>query len=147
VRRGLFAGLSCVDTQSFGPGEYFVRPITSLDAPHKRFSVAAELSEGQSLVFALQDPKEARQDLERLLGAHSPAAGRVASPAFGLYFNCSGRGRGLYGQSGVDTALLRAYLGAVPVAGLFTGMELAPVAGRNRLQLFSGVLALVRPAG
>lgn len=73
--------------------------------------------------------------------------GRVAAPAFGLYFNCCGRGRGLYGQPGVDTALLRAYLGAVPVAGLFTGLELAPVAGLNRLQLFSGVLALVRPAG
>ncbi len=146
LRQGLFAGVSCVDTQTFGPGEYLVRPITSLDAPRKHFSVAAELSEGQSLVFALQDPKAARQDLERLLGAHSPSAGSAAGPAFGLYFNCCGRGRGLYGQPGVDTALLGAYLGAVPVAGLFTSMELAPVAGRNRLQLFSGVLALVRPA-
>ncbi|MFQ6671886.1 MAG: FIST N-terminal domain-containing protein [Candidatus Tectimicrobiota bacterium] len=146
LRRGLFAGLSCVDTQTFGPGEYVVRPITALDTDERHFTVAAELSEGQSLVFALRDPKAARQDLERLLGDQSPVGRGGPAPAFGLYFNCCGRGRGLYGQAGVDTALLRGYLGALPLAGLFTGLELAPVAGRNRLQLFSGVLALVRPA-
>jgi len=146
LSRGVFAGLSCVDTQSFGHGEFVVRPITGLDTSRNSFTVASEISEGQSLVFAMRDPKAARQDLERLLGLQSPFARGGSGPAFGLYFNCCSRGRGLYGQSGVDTALLGAYLGALPVAGLFTGLEFAPVAGRNRLQLFSGVLALVRPA-
>ncbi len=146
LSRGVFAGLSCVDTQSFGHGEFVVRPITALDTSRNSFTVASEISEGQSLVFAMRDPKAARQDLERLLGLQSPFARGGSAPAFGLYFNCCGRGRGLYGQTGVDTALLGAYLGDLPVAGLFTGLEFAPVAGRNRLQLFSGVLALVRPA-
>ncbi len=144
LSRGVFAGLSCVDTQSFGHGEFVVRPITALDTSRNSFTVAAEISEGQSLVFAMRDPKAARQDLERLLGLQGPFARGGSAPAFGLYFNCCSRGRGLYGQGGVDTALLGAYLGALPVAGLFTGLEFAPVAGRNRLQLFSGVLALVR---
>ena len=147
LSRGVFAGLSCVDTQSFGHGEFVVRPISALDTSRNSFTVAAaEISEGQSLVFAMRDPEAARQDLERLLGLQSPFARGGSAQAFGLYFNCCSRGRGLYGQSGVDTALLGAYLGALPVAGLFTGLEFASMAGSNRLQLFSGVLALVRPA-
>jgi small ligand-binding sensory domain FIST len=145
-RRGVLAGLSCVDSQTFGPGEYVVRPITAYDPANNRFSLAAEVTEGQSIIFTQREPKAARADLERLLSGHSEATLGSPAPSFGLYFNCCSRGQSLYGQTGVDTALLRAYLGPVPLAGLFTGLELAPVAGRNRLQLFSGVLALVRPA-
>lgn len=144
LRAGVFAGLSCVDSQTFGPGEYMVRPITAYDPLKKRFSVASKVTEGQSLVFAHREPRSARQDMERLLSDQWKALSGRRAPAFGLYFNCTGRGRGLYGQTGVDTALIRAHLGAFPLAGLFTGMELAPAAGRNRLQLFSGVLVLVR---
>lgn len=146
VRQGVLIGLSCVDSQTFEPGEYVVRPITAYDPANKRFSLAAEVAEGQSLVFALREARAARQDLERLLAGQSEASLGSPAPSFGLYFNCCSRGRSLYGQPGVDTALLRAYLGSVPLAGLFTGLELAPAAGRNSLQLFSGVLALVRPS-
>lgn len=146
LKTGLFAGLSCVDGQTFGTGEYVVRPITAYDPEEKRFTISSDVTEGQSLVLALREPKAARRDMEQLLSVQGRAVRGGPAPAFGLYFNCCSRGRGLYGQTGVDAALLRAHLGAVPLAGLFTGMELAPVAGRNRLQLFSGVLALIWPA-
>lgn len=147
LSQGVFAGLSCMDSQTFGAGEYVIRPITAYDPSLKRFTLAAEVTEGQSLVFALREPKTARHDLQRLLSEQSETVRGGVTPAFGLYFNCCSRGKNLYGQAGVDTAMLRAYLGSIPLAGLFTGMELGPTGGQNRLQLFSGVLALVRPAG
>jgi small ligand-binding sensory domain FIST len=147
LERGLFAGLSVVDGQTFGPGDYVVRPITALDPEEKRFTVAAEVSEGQSLAFALRDPRGARQELERLLSDCSTKIRQGPRPSFGLYFTCCGRGRSLYGQTGVESGLLRAHLGPVPLGGLFTGLEIAPMAGRCRLHLFSSVLVLVRPLG
>lgn len=146
LNQGVLVGLSCVDSQTFGEGEYVIRPITAYDPSQRRFTLAADVTEGQSLVFALREPKAARQDLERLLSEKSGVVRTGVAPAFGLYFNCCSRGKSLYGQTGVDTALLRAHLGSIPMAGLFTGMELGPMGGQNRLQLFSGVLALVRPA-
>jgi small ligand-binding sensory domain FIST len=146
LNQGILVGLSCVDSQTFGDGEYVIRPITAYDPSQRRFTLAADVTEGQSLVFALREPKAARQYLERLLSEKSGVVRTGVTPAFGLYFNCCSRGKSLYGQTGVDTALLRAYLGSIPMVGLFTGMELGPMGGQNRLQLFSGVLALVRPA-
>ena len=64
-------------------------------------------------------------------------------PAFGLYFDCIGRGSSLYGIADHDTAYIRQSLGPIPLAGFFTGMEIGPIGNATWPLHYSGVLALV----
>jgi small ligand-binding sensory domain FIST len=68
---------------------------------------------------------------------------RARPPAFGLYFNCAGRGSALYGRSGLDPELIRRRFGRLPVAGIESSFEIAPACGRPRVHMFTGVLLLV----
>ena len=98
---------------------------------------------GQLLTFALREPAGAREDLMRMssdLQRDRPDA------SFGLYFNCMARGRGLYGEPDVDSRTLRESLKGVPVAGFFTGSEIAPIQGKTHLHQYSGILLLVSDA-
>jgi small ligand-binding sensory domain FIST len=63
--------------------------------------------------------------------------------AFGLYFDCVSRGSGLYNIPGHDAAYIRQYLGAIPVAGFFTGFEIGPLGDATGLLQYSSVLALI----
>ena len=56
---------------------------------------------------------------------------------------CVGRGRGFYGVSGLESAYLRQHLGALPVAGFFSGAEYAPGADGTQLHQYTGVLTML----
>jgi small ligand-binding sensory domain FIST len=64
-------------------------------------------------------------------------------PAFGLYFDCISRGSSLYNLSDHDSAYIGQQLGNVPIAGLFTGFEIGPLADSTGVLQYSGVLALI----
>ena len=53
------------------------------------------------------------------------------------------RGAGLYNIAGHDCAYIRRYLGAVPIAGFFTGFEIGALAEHTTVLQYSGVLALI----
>ena len=57
-----------------------------------------------------------------------------------LYLDSVERGESLYGIADLDSAYLRQVLGDVAFAGFFSGVEIAPLAGRNRFHQASGVL-------
>ena len=61
-------------------------------------------------------------------------------PLAGRYFNCAGRGRGLYGDPDPDVTAIREALGEFPLAGFFGNGELAPVARRNFFHNYTGAL-------
>lgn len=123
-------------------GEYVVRHIIGFDPPQGAIAVAEEVRPGQRLLFTLRDATGARADLKRTLAAQAEQwQGR--SPAFGLYFNCVGRGSGLYGFPDHDTSYIKQYLGEFPLIGFFTGCEIAPVQRRSALHQYSGVLTLI----
>lgn len=63
--------------------------------------------------------------------------------AFGLYFNCVGRGSSLYGEMEVDAMAIREKMRGLPVAGFFTGSEIAPIGKIDHLHQYSGVLVLL----
>ena len=123
------------------PGEYLVRNIIAIDPDTGVVAVAAEVEEGQSILFALREPAAAAADVARM-------AERVAKAAppggfkFGLYFNCLARGRSLYGQNGVDSAALARHLPGVPLLGFSCNAEIAPLRGANHLLTYTGVLVL-----
>jgi len=124
------------------PGEYLARNILAIDPDTGVIAVAADVEEGQSILFALREPEAAGDDVERM-------AERVAAAAppggykFGLYFNCLARGRSLYGRSGVDSAALTRHLPGVPLLGFSCSAEIAPLRGANHLFTYTGVLVLV----
>jgi small ligand-binding sensory domain FIST len=146
LRRALmfiFVGLPAdPDQRTVGPGEYLVRNIIGLDPVKGIVGIAAEVKEGQSMIFTLRDGQRAREDLNQMLQRQAQKLeGR--RPAFGFYFNCCARGSSLYGMPGIDTAYIGQTLGDFPLIGMFGGYELAPLGRKNHLFAYTGVLALI----
>jgi small ligand-binding sensory domain FIST len=69
----------------------------------------------------------------------SQLAGRLSSPPkAGIYVSCVARGAALFGEAGVETALIREGLGEFPLIGFFANGEIS----RDRLYGHTGVLTL-----
>lgn len=140
----VFVGLPLdVDQDEMRRGQYLVRNVVGVDPDSGAVAVADEVRTGELLTFALREPAGAREDLMRMASELRARRPRVS---FGLYFNCMARGKGLYGEPDVDSRALRETLGGAPVAGFFTGSEIAPVRGKPHLHQYSGVLFLVSDA-
>jgi small ligand-binding sensory domain FIST len=122
-------------------GEYLVRNIVAVDPDTGVVAVAADVEEGQSILFAVREPAAAREDVERM-AARAAAAAPAGGYRFGLYFDCLARGRALYGREGVDSAALGRNLPDVPLLGFFCNAEIAPLRGANHLFTYTGVLVL-----
>jgi len=67
----------------------------------------------------------------------------LPEPAFGIYFDCCGRGESFYGFPNCDVNAIREHFGDLPVIGFHGNFELAPFRGTNSLYTYSGVLLLV----
>lgn len=117
-----------------------LRPLVAFDPDTGVLVVSERVGEGQSLVFATRDGRAAR---DALAGRLAVLSEEPWTPAFGLYFNCLGRGEALYGEAGVDSGLIRRYFPDLPLLGCFGNVEIAPFAGENRVLMQSGVLVLV----
>ncbi|HLW71658.1 MAG TPA: FIST N-terminal domain-containing protein [Candidatus Binataceae bacterium] len=122
-------------------GAFFVRNITGVSAEHGALAVAHRPAVGDRVGFVLRDAERSRNELKAMLEMLS-APGQPR-PAFGLYFNCVSRGSGLYNLPDHDSAYIGQHFGDLPIAGLFTGFEIGPLAGAAGLLQYSGVLALI----
>jgi len=118
-----------------------LRGIQGIDPLRQGIVVSEEVREGVLMAFAVRDPVAARSDLEtataRLARETAGAAAR-----FGVYLSCAGRGSSLYGSHDVDTRVIRARFGDLPLAGMHSSFEIAPHAGSPTLQLYTGVLSV-----
>src|SRR5205814_10648189 len=96
----------------------------------------AEIAAGDSIVFCRRDPESARRDMVRMV---SQLAGRLRGPPkAGIYVSCVARGAALFGEPGVETALIREGLGDFPLIGFFANGEIS----RARLYGHTCVLSL-----
>jgi small ligand-binding sensory domain FIST len=130
AQRSLFAGLAVDERQDVhGRGDFLVRNIVGIDPRSGAVMVGDLVRPGQTFQLHLRDRQAAREDLEMTLA--KLAAVTDDPPSFGLYFNCLGRGSGLYGEPNHDIEAISQVLGDVPVAGFFGNAELAPMGGRN----------------
>jgi small ligand-binding sensory domain FIST len=141
-RAGIFAGLAMDPAKSpLGRGDFLVRNLIGVDRASGSVGVAEPVRVGQTIQFQLRDAPAAAADLRATLGGMAAALGGRA-PAFGLYFNCAGRGQGLFGAADHDIGLIREALGEFPLAGFFGNGEFAPVGGRNHFHNYTGVLVV-----
>lgn len=125
-----------------GRGDFLVRHIVGVEPESGSIAVAEPIRIGQSVRFQLLDTRAAREDMrETVRGVRERLAGR--RPAFALYFDCLGRGEGLFKEPHHDVRAIREALGDVPLVGFLGNGEIAPVGGRNLLHGYTGVLVVV----
>jgi small ligand-binding sensory domain FIST len=141
-RAGLFAGIAIDPAKSpLERGDFLVRNLLGGDQATGVLAVGERVRVGQTIQFQIRDAAASREDLVQVLGSvRARLGGR--RPAFGCYFDCAGRGAGLFGVPDHDVTLIRETLGPFPLGGFFGNGEFAPVARRNFFHTYTGVLVV-----
>jgi small ligand-binding sensory domain FIST len=144
-RGSIFAGLVINEMRSrFGSGDFLIRNIIGIDPNLGAIAVADEVQVGQTLQFQLRDPTTSRQELRRLLQQIGQTSNGFP-PAGCLFFNCTGRGKSLYGTAHHDIRTIQMVSGKLPVGGFFCNGEIGPIGGTNFLHGYTASLGLFRP--
>lgn len=139
---GVFAGLAMDPAKSpLERGDFLVRNLIGADQSSGALAVAEHVRVGQTVQFQIRDAEASREDLRGML---EEVAARLQGrrPAFGCYFNCAGRGRGLFGVPDHDVTLIRERLGEFPLVGFFGNGEFAPIGRRNFFHTYTGALVV-----
>ena len=142
----VFVGLAISELrrQTLNAGDFLIRNIIGIDPDAGSIAVAERVTVGQTLQFQLRDPSTSRQELRRLLQQAQQPSNPVP-PAGCLLFNCTGRGKSLYGLSNQDVKTIQTVSGKVPIGGFFCNGEIGPVGGINFLHGYTASLGLFRP--
>jgi small ligand-binding sensory domain FIST len=141
-RAGVFAGLAMDPAKSpLARGDFLVRNLVGADQGSGALAVAERVRVGQTVQFQIRDAEASREDLGAML---DEVAARLGGrrPAFGCYFNCAGRGRGLFGVPDHDVTLIRERLGEFPLIGFFGNGEFAPIGRQNFFHNYTGALVV-----
>lgn len=129
----IFAGLPVTGSDT---GDYLVRNLMAIDPAQGWIVLGAEVSPGDPILFCRRDPASAKQDLTRMV---KQLAGRLSGPPkAGVYVSCVARGVSLFGEEGVEAAVIREILGDFPLVGFFANGEIS----RDRLYGHTGILTL-----
>ena len=128
----------------FSCGDFLIRNVIGLDPETGAIAVAEEVAVGQTLQFHLRDADASREELRRLLGQWG-ASPRAGQPAGGLLFNCTGRGKALYGTPHHDVKTIQTLSGKLPIGGCFCNGEIGPIGGVNLLHGYTASLGFFRP--
>lgn len=141
-RAGIFAGLAIDPAKSpLERGDFLVRNLLGVDRSSGAVALAEPVRVGQTIQFQIRDARASREDLESMLDVVvQRLAGRP--PRFGCYFNCAGRGAGLFGVPDHDVTLIRERLGDFPLVGFFGNGEFAPIGRQNYFHTYTGALAV-----
>jgi small ligand-binding sensory domain FIST len=143
-RGSVFLGLAMNEMRpAFGSGDFLIRNIVGIDPEQGAIAIADQIRVGQTVQFQLRDPSTSRQELRRLLS--QVAHGHVGPPVGALLFNCTGRGKSLYGLSHQDVKTIQMVNGKLPIGGFFCNGEIGPVGGTNFLHGYTASLGLFRP--
>ena len=140
--RVVFIGLA-MDRENPVPrrGDFLVRNLVGYDQESGAIAVSEGVSEGQFVQFHLRNSIAAKKEIQEIaLDLHERTLEQP--PAFGMYFNCLGRGKGLYGEANHDIQIIKQRFPELPVIGFFGNAEFAPIGGRNFAHAYTGALVL-----
>jgi small ligand-binding sensory domain FIST len=139
---GIFVGLAIDPSKSpLERGDFLVRSLVGVDQRSGAIAVAEPVNVGQTLQFQIRDAQSAREDLVAILEMLEERLGD-RRPTFGCYFNCAGRGEGLFGIPDHDVTLITKHLGEFPLVGFFGNGEFAPIGRRNFFHNYTGALVI-----
>lgn len=141
----IFVGFVINEMRSqFEPGDFLIRNIVGVDPDDGAMAVNDHVQTGQSIQFQLRDAETSRQELRRMLVRQTRSQSGVLS-AGALLFNCTGRGKSLYGSAHHDVKTIQTVKGKLPVGGFFCNGEIGPIGNKNLLHGYTASLALFRP--
>lgn len=122
-------------------GDFLVRNLVGYDKDSGAIAVSESVSQGQLVQFHLRNSSSADKEIQEIVhDLHERT--REQPPAFGMYFNCLGRGKGLYGKANHDIRIIKQKFPNLPVIGFFGNAEFAPIGGRNFAHAYTGALVL-----
>ncbi len=127
--------------QAVGAGDFLMRNVLGLDPDSGALWIGSRVARNAVVQFHLRDGKSASEELESRLAASLRG---FLPPAAALLFACAGRGRSMFGVSGHDSGTLRRMID-IPVAGMFSAGEIAPIQGATFVHGYSSVFGLIRP--
>lgn len=138
----VFVGIA-MDNTNENPtrGDFLIRNLVGINEQHAAIAISEEVKEGQLIQFHLRNPLAAAEEIQEII-AQLAEKTRAQPPAFGLYFNCLGRGKGLYGTANHDISIIQDKFPGLPVIGFFGNSEFAPIGGRNFAHAYTGVFVL-----
>ena len=138
----VFVGIA-MDDANRNPtrGDFLIRNLAGINEEHAAIAISEEVKEGQLVQFHLRNPLAAAEEIRTILAKLAEKTERHP-PDFGLYFNCLGRGKGLYGAANHDISVIQEQFPGLPVIGFFGNSEFAPIGGRNFAHAYTGVFVL-----
>ena len=138
----VFVGIA-MDAENRNPtrGDFLIRNLIGVNEEHAAIAVSEEVTEGQLIQFHLRNPAAAAEEIRAIIERLAEKA-HSQPPAFGLYFNCLGRGKGLYGSANHDISVIQDKFPGLPIIGFFGNSEFAPIGGRNFAHAYTGVFVL-----
>ena len=96
--------LACIELPNRDTDDYIARHLVGIDPQHRAIGIAHTPNQDDTLHFSHRSPAGARADLRRML---EELRKRLPSPAVAaLYFSCIGRGKNLFGESGVEPNMI-----------------------------------------
>ena len=138
----VFVGIAMDDTnENPTRGDFLIRNLVGINEQHAAIAISEEVKKGQLIQFHLRNPLAAAEEIQVIM-AQLAEKTRERPPAFGLYFNCLGRGKGLYGAANHDISVIQEKFPGLPVIGFFGNSEFAPIGGRNFAHAYTGVFVL-----
>lgn len=140
----VMAGIAMDSSKSpLDRGDFIVRNLIAMKSEEGEvLAVGTPVRTGQTLVFQLMERASAIKDMKEMVAEVRDEL--EGTPAFGLYFNCRGRGKTLYDETDHDIIEIRTGLGTFPLVGFYGNAEFAPVGKRNWLHNYTGVLVAAR---
>ncbi len=138
----VFIGIAMEDTNT-NPrrGDFLIRNLIGINEEHAAIAISEEVKDGQLVQFHLRNPLAAAEEIRTII-AQLAEKTEQHPPDFGLYFNCLGRGKGLYGAENHDISVIQEQFPGLPVIGFFGNSEFAPIGGRNFAHAYTGVFVL-----
>ncbi|MEZ5178450.1 MAG: FIST C-terminal domain-containing protein [Acidimicrobiales bacterium] len=121
--------------ESFGPGDFLVRPVLGADRESRAVAVGSDVEVGTTVQFQVRDAASASADLRATLAEAADSAA--------LVFTCSSRGSHLFGEPGHDAETVHAHVDGGAVAGMFCAGEVGPVGGRPFVHGFTASVLLL----
>ncbi len=142
----VFVGIA-MDTNNPEPtrGDFLIRNLVGINEEHAALALSEAVTDGQRVQFHLRNSRAAKAEIRAIVEKLSEKT-QEHPPAFGLYFNCLGRGKGLYGESNHDIAVIEEKFPGLPIIGFFGNSEFAPIGAHNFVHTYTGVIVLCSDA-
>ena len=140
--RVLFIGIAMDQTkQSPRRGDFLIRSLVGFEKQTAAIALSERVCEGQIIQLHLRNSGAADEEIREIV-ADLYERTREHTPAFGMYFNCLGRGKEMYGNKNHDISIIQGKFPDMPIIGFFGNAEFAPIGRRNLAHAYTGVLVL-----